>query len=245
VNPKTLAIVLFLGLIGLAWFFFPRGERKTQPKRTPGEKKVASTPPPEVKPVAVSKSAKQETPEEKKAAVDTAWDKDGDGVVDAGFTGVRESKLKMGWGVLNVETPYKNGKKNGLQRTFHKDGTLNKEEDFRDGLLHGFGRSFYSEGVVYQVHPYRLGKVHGKVITYRENGDVFNTVDYVEGKRHGLRIVYTKSKIMFLEQTYVDDKLTIAKEFQDYNLIRQYTHDNIVGKKVVYDKAKGIDLREK
>lgn len=65
---------------------------------------------------------------------------------------------------------YKNGKLDGVSKTF-KLGKLVNETEFRNGLLNGDDISYYSDGSIESKSTYKDGNLIGDTIRYYENGN--------------------------------------------------------------------------
>jgi hypothetical protein len=73
-------------------------------------------------------------------------------------------------GKKRAEVPMVNGKKHGLAREYYPDGKLYQEIDYRHGIKHGVARRYFETGVLYQETPYDSGRIHGVQKKYRANG---------------------------------------------------------------------------
>ncbi|MFK5975045.1 MAG: hypothetical protein QM493_00935 [Sulfurovum sp.] len=61
-------------------------------------------------------------------------------------------------GQLISETMYKNGKKNGEHKQYHKDGKIWTEESYKDGKKDGYHRLILEDGELLFEHLYKDGE---------------------------------------------------------------------------------------
>jgi len=204
---RSKAVVFAAALAGLVWFFFPRGEAPEVGKQTTGGKKVANRPTPEVLPIQVPKpkptSGKNITP----TALDTNWDKDGDGKVDAGFTGVRmtyfDSQTKK---QIKLKSQYTNGLRQGAEQHYQKTGELVLEVTYSKGEKLGLVQfridgsvvlrqtleahktktltSYYRSGQIRSKSERDVNSTEYKQWTYSEGGDLIGkTINNSDGTK--------------------------------------------------------------
>jgi len=150
---------------------------------------------------------------------DINWDKNKDGKVDAGFTGIKRGYHNNG--KLNFEIPYKAGKIEGLWKSFYQNGQPQSESWYKKGKSEGGYKSFYQNGLLKSEGTYKSGKPEGAWKTYHENRALHNLKTYKESVIIGIEYFYGPHGA----------------------LTRQIQHNGKDGRKVVFDFEKGVDLR--
>lgn len=82
-------------------------------------------------------------------------------------------------GKVRAEIPYKNGKQNGLSRSYDRQGKLILELPYVNGKRDGVSKKFYAGGKqLYQTTTYKDDKMHGKQTKYREDGKLMSEAKY-------------------------------------------------------------------
>jgi len=262
-----------LSILAVGWWFLPRN--KVTPviigkvdtgtitkKPTRPIDKITHTAPPE------------QTSEKKKVAgkpkePDTAWDKDANGKVDAGFTGVNRKYWDDAKTLLKSEASYKNGKRHGVQKgifptgeikfyaqyqkgkavglhkTYIRPNVLSVAYNYKDGKKDGECKRFYENGNLKHLSIYKRGKPIGRHVVYFAKGDIFVERTYENGGKNGLSLEYHRTGNLHKEATYFFGKKTGIESLyaKDTTLTKQIDHDGKGKSTVIYDKAKGIDKR--
>ena len=86
-------------------------------------------------------------------------------------------------GILKAEVLFRDGKKNGLSKSFDKSGKISLELPYVNNQRHGQSKKYYEGGKeLYQTTEYKNDKIHGIQIKYRENGDVLSEARYEENQ---------------------------------------------------------------
>ena len=165
---------------------------------------------------ACSRQVKQETSDQTKSSITTEiseTSKNGDGI---------------------IVNQYKNGKKDGLWRGFHKNGQMKSEGSYTAGLKEGLHKEWEDSGILLLEGFYAKGKANGLMKWFHEKGHLAgegNMIDDVRegpwkicdieengfcidayfknGKRDGIWKIYhehAKDKL-WKEQTFKDDKM--------------------------------------
>ena len=90
-----------------------------------------------------------------------------------------------------TEEYYKNGKLDGLQKTWYETGELLSESNFKNGFLHGESTNWYKNGQKKSEGTYGHGErflsdsvLHGPWTEWYENGQMKREGLYVNGMRH-------------------------------------------------------------
>ena len=102
--------------------------------------------------------------------------------------------------------PYKNGKENGVKRSYKPDGTKSLEIPLVDGILHGVRRTHYKNGQVKKEKTYKNGKQDGLVKSYYKNGNVKYEGERKDGKKFGLQQWYYKNGNLKTIGHYTNDE---------------------------------------
>ena len=84
------------------------------------------------------------------------------------FTGMAVSLFSTG--NKQIETPYLNGKQNGLETAWFPDGKVMMEITYRDGEFNGPYRFYYSEGGLEYEKIYSGGLMNGPSVHYYHDG---------------------------------------------------------------------------
>jgi len=124
-------------------------------------------------------------------------------------------------GKLAVEAPYKNGKLDGVFRSYDENGNLHESIGYLDGEEEGYSilyysngkkksRETYSRGILNGVSeewdekgklrrqiPFENGQIHGLVKFYDEMGLISEDIHFVRGLRNGAYRRYTFGKVTF------------------------------------------------
>ena len=101
----------------------------------------------------------------------------------------RRDGLSRSWfknGVLGFEAHYVNGRKNGLVRSWWQNGNLRTQEYRKSGRREGVGLSWYPSGALFKKTNHEQGRVVGIQQIWRENGKISSNFEYRNGRRYGL-----------------------------------------------------------
>lgn len=79
---------------------------------------------------------------------------------------------------LQVETPYKNGKINGVKKVYYESGQLSRETLFENGKTNGVVKSYYKSGQLEEEVTYENDKVNGVRKEYYESGKLKKEILY-------------------------------------------------------------------
>ena len=88
-------------------------------------------------------------------------------------------------GKLFQTTPYKNGKRVGIQKTYN-NGKLYTTTPYKNGEKNGIEKTY---GIQYTTTPYKNGEKNGIEKTY-DHGKLYKTTPYINGERNGIGKVY-------------------------------------------------------
>jgi len=126
-----------------------------------------------------------------------------DGVLD----GVERTYLNGGKHVRS-ETPWKEGKIEGVKKIFHPNGKVMTQVNYKDGKPVGESKSYDDEGRVTRVGKFKDGRRHGDMIDYwSETGKVKRIVPYDVGKVNGTVKQYYKNGKLKAELPFKQDSL--------------------------------------
>ncbi|MHB9343649.1 toxin-antitoxin system YwqK family antitoxin [Fusobacterium polymorphum] len=113
------------------------------------------------------------------------------------FTGIVKGKLKG----LFVETPYKDGKINGVKKIYY-NGVVRFEFPFIDGEMNGIGKEYYSDGTIRTETPYKNNKPNGVVKTYDVLGNLESEVPFTDNEIDGVAKYYRTNGKLRSEISY-------------------------------------------
>jgi hypothetical protein len=95
-------------------------------------------------------------------------------------------------GTIKTETESKNGKANGLMKTFDRDGNISSVYTFVDGVREGPAVSYYPSGELETKMYYSKGFREGITLWYYKTGELFREIPYNAGKVNGIKKSYYK-----------------------------------------------------
>jgi|TARA_B110000116_G_C16526246_1_gene442243 antitoxin component YwqK of YwqJK toxin-antitoxin module len=81
---------------------------------------------------------------------------------------------------------FNNGKKTGVEFTFHDNGQLESKSNYKDGERDGLWEWFYENGQLQFKENYKDGRQDGPFESYYENGQLDERGNYKDGKEDGL-----------------------------------------------------------
>jgi len=105
-----------------------------------------------------------------------------------------------------MEMPFKDGKKEGIQKWYHENGNLRLETPYKDNKQEGFARHYYESGKLWWETPYKDGKVEGVERWYYESGPLQEEFSFKNGKQDGYRQIYTESGRLLMKLLYRNDR---------------------------------------
>ncbi len=83
-------------------------------------------------------------------------------------------------GVIKMRGILKNGKREGLWKSWYEDGTLWSETTFKEGIKNGATTTYYPNGKKRYEGFYKDDDESGKWIYWRENGEIQSNKNYGE-----------------------------------------------------------------
>lgn len=151
---------------------------------------------------------------------------------------------------VEIEGTYKDGKLDGLYKSYYENGNLKREENYKDGELDGIAKWYHENGNIGEEKNYKNGKLDGGWKIYYENGNLKREGIVNNGKDIGIVKRYYKNGKIYSEDNleteiinYYDEdgnlKAVIdSKESKIYD-----KNHNVVfmwDKKNIYDKDGNI-----
>ncbi|MDY5822155.1 MAG: toxin-antitoxin system YwqK family antitoxin [Helicobacter sp.] len=100
-------------------------------------------------------------------------------------------------GNLWEETPYKNGKLNGMSKWYYENGNLDAEISYKNDKLHGIGKWYYENGNIKLEITYKDSKREGVMKMYDTSGNLRAEVSALNNVLHGDTKLYTEDKKLF------------------------------------------------
>lgn len=116
-------------------------------------------------------------------------------------------------GQLREQVPIRNGRRDGVVRTWHKNGVLATEELYQIGLLHGVCRQWDEGGEL--LGRYRM--VHGTGVqrAWHDNGQVQLEVSTVAGKFCGRNRLWLRDGTLISERYYLHGQIVSADNYRE------------------------------
>ena len=85
-------------------------------------------------------------------------------------------------GKLWVETPYKNGERDGIAKVYFEDGKLTSETPYKNGKIEGIEKWYYESGNLASEIPHKNDEAHGNLKYYTEDGKLLALLKAENGK---------------------------------------------------------------
>ena len=170
---------------------------------------------------------------------------------------VREySKISHKW-LLKRETPYKDGKKNGLEKCYYDDGKLSSTRPYINDKDTGEAKDYYESGKLeyentdstvmkwYEngnlewVDYWKNHKKNGMSKSYYEDGKLELECLFTDGKAEGVAMEYYENGVIKRKTTYVNDKKNgVEKEYFETGKLKSETMytNGIAGTTKNYDE---------
>ena len=93
--------------------------------------------------------------------------------------------------VVVSEEFYKDGKKEGISRTFYADGTVAERSNWKNGTRSGLWEQYYTDGKLKLECAYNNDLKDGPLKTYHMSGKIWLTGQYINGDADGTWIYVT------------------------------------------------------
>ena len=96
-------------------------------------------------------------------------------------------------GILESEGLMKGKLREGKWLFYHSDGkAIMGEENYKNGKLNGVYKTFYPNGELTEVTYYKNGLLDGNYKKYSIKGQLYNDFNYAGGKLNGMAIYYSR-----------------------------------------------------
>lgn len=143
------------------------------------------------------------------AALDTIRETFADGSLSRIYTLQKGTDIREGVslsyhpnGKVAVEAPYKNGKLDGVFKSFYENGNPWQTIGYRDGIEDGISTDYYENGMKKTCEVYKAGVLDGMSEQFNERGLVWRKIPYVNGQVHGVAKVYDELGALKEEMTF-------------------------------------------
>ena len=118
-------------------------------------------------------------------------------------------------GVLLSEETYRNGRKDGVSKTYYAGKGPAEEITYKDGLKEGPWLQYYSDGKIKMRTRNRNDMKEGMMEAFSEMGVLLFKGKYVEGNPDGIWLSYDDKGILIKKETYEKGLLVKSEEFTD------------------------------
>ena len=143
------------------------------------------------------------------AALDTIKEFYSDGTPSRLYTVQKGTDIREGVAVsyhpngkVAIEAPYKDGKLDGVFRSYYENGKRWQTIGYRAGIEHGISTDYYDNGMKKLREVYKDGVLDGMSEEYNERGLVWRKIPYVAGRIHGVARVYDELGVLKEEMTF-------------------------------------------
>ena len=145
-------------------------------------------------------------------------------------------------GKLMSETPYNNGKINGVKKLYYESGKLERDATIIDDKFNGIAKSYYESGALESETLFKNDKINGIAKSYYESGELEKETPYKNDEINGLEKTYYKSGKIETETPYKNDKIDgLEKLYYESGKIeieRQYINGQSYISKSYYENGK-------
>ncbi len=80
------------------------------------------------------------------------------------------------------ETPFKNDKREGIEKWYHENGKLTSETPYKNGKIEGIEKWYYEDGNLASEIPHKNDEAHGNLKYYTEDGELLALLKAENGK---------------------------------------------------------------
>ncbi len=109
-------------------------------------------------------------------------------------------------GKVELESHYKDGKREGTGKKYYENGNLQAEMIFRDNKIDGLEKIYYEKGTLKSAMKYKNGMLEGVSKEYYENGKLRSERKYKHNQLHGVKKLYFESGTLMGEWNYKNGK---------------------------------------
>lgn len=127
--------------------------------------------------------------------------------------------------VVEKETPYDDGKINGVVKIYYPSGKLHEEMKYKDGEWVDVDKVYSESGALVNETPIKNGKINGMQVKYYETGEVKQKTEYVDGKKEGKREVFNTEGKLIIEVTYKNGNPADGYEYGTDGSTRRLTNN--------------------
>lgn len=125
-----------------------------------------------------------------------------------------EGKLFTGIGIdmwnekqVKTEISFKNGRIDGVVRSYHENGKLQSQRFWKEGKGHGEIKVYSQNGQLLEEGTYKNGQMDSIWKKYHENGKLKAEMSYVAGKLDGVVKEYDENGKLTFQATYKEGKI--------------------------------------
>ena len=116
-----------------------------------------------------------------------------------------------GW--KRLQTPYVDGRANGMHITYRKDGSKYREVPYVNGKTEGKAIEYREDGSKLYDQEYMKGKMDGMLVVYREDGSKKYEVRRVHYKKVGTEVWFSEDGSVSKEVVYEKGKKITETEY--------------------------------
>lgn len=127
-------------------------------------------------------------------------------------------------GKLKSETPYQDGKIEGMEKIYYESGQVKRETPYKNGHAQGLEKEYYESGqlikkeILYSYHhdkelekelcecERRGSEINGVVKEYHDNGKLASEIRYEDSQKEGIGKHYDKDNRFLITVSYQRDK---------------------------------------
>jgi hypothetical protein len=115
-------------------------------------------------------------------------------------------------GLVREEIPLRNGRRQGVARTWHKNGVLASEEPYRNGLPDGICRQWDEAGRL--LGKYRMARGTGIQRAWYDNGQLQMEVSTVRGEFCGRNRIWLRDGTLLSERFYLHGRIVSPDKYR-------------------------------
>ena len=139
-----------------------------------------------------------------------------------------------------VDTPYKNGKIEGIEKWYYENGNISAEIPFKNDEREGMTKWYYRNGNLESETPYKNGKIEGIIKEYYENGNLKAETPFNNNGVNGDMKLYTEDKKLLALIKAENHKFISGKCFNDKVLtdkeLKEMRRDGSIEGAIIYLK---------
>ncbi len=123
---------------------------------------------------------------------------------------------------------YKDGKLDGVLKTWFENGQLSSEDLYKNGLANGVFKIWRENGQQLAETSWKKDKANGQVKFWYENGQMKSDESYIDDERQGLKRVWYENGQQQFQGTFKDGHLNgkIQEWHKNGRLARECTFEN-------------------